>query len=50
LPQDQIHRIIDMLITNQEIKDILLQQIKEKSPKLKEVKKIMIPQKLNTLV
>ena len=43
LPQDQIHRIIDTLITNQEIKDILLQQIKEKSPKSEEVKKITIP-------
>ena len=42
LPQDQVHRIIDTLITNQEIKDILLQQIKEKSPKSEEVKKIMI--------
>src|SRR5215467_7714292 len=48
LPQDQLHRIIDTLITNQEIKDILLQQIQEKSPKSKEVKKITIPQKLNT--
>src|SRR5215813_1616800 len=37
LPQDQFHRIIDKLITNQEIKDILL-QIKEKSPKSEEVK------------
>src|SRR5215472_14520683 len=42
LPQDQFHRIIDTLITNQEIKDILLQQIKEKSPKSEEVKKITI--------
>ena len=42
LPQDQIHRIIDTLITNQEIKDILLQQIQEKSPKSEEVKKITI--------
>jgi hypothetical protein len=41
LPQDQLHRIIDTLITNQEIKDVLLQQIKEKSPK-SEVKKITI--------
>jgi hypothetical protein len=39
LPQDQLHRITDTLITNQEIKDILLQQIKEKSPKSEEVKK-----------
>jgi hypothetical protein len=39
LPQDQFHRIIDRLITNQEIKDVLLQQIKEKSPKSEEVKK-----------
>jgi len=42
LPQDQIHRIIDTLITDQEIKDILLHQIKEKSPNSKEVKKITI--------
>jgi hypothetical protein len=42
LPQDQFHRMIDTLITNQEIKDILLQQIKEKSPKSEEVKKITI--------
>ncbi|MGB6531965.1 MAG: hypothetical protein WBF33_27985 [Candidatus Nitrosopolaris sp.] len=31
LPQEQFHRIIDTLIANQEIKDILLKQIKEKS-------------------
>ena len=43
LPQDQFHRIINKLITNQEIKDILLQQIQEKSPKSEEVKKITIP-------
>src|SRR5215467_13403469 len=36
LPHDQLHRIIDTLITNQEIKDILLQQIQEKSPKSEE--------------
>jgi predicted transcriptional regulator len=42
LPQDQLHRIIDTLITNQEIKDILLQQIQEKFPKSEEVKKITI--------
>ena len=42
LPQDQFHRIIDTLITNQEIKDILMQQIKEKSPKPEAVKKITI--------
>ena len=42
LPHDQLHRIIDTLITNQEIKDILLQQIQEKSPKSEEVKKITI--------
>jgi len=42
LPQDQFHRIIETLITNQEIKDILLQQIKEKLPKSEEVKKITI--------
>jgi hypothetical protein len=42
LPQDQLHRIIDTLITNQEIKDILLQQIRQKSPKSQEVEKITI--------
>jgi hypothetical protein len=42
MPQDQFHRIIDTLITNQEIKDIILQQIKEKSPKSEEVKMIKI--------
>ena len=42
LPQDQFHRIIDKLITNQEIKDILLQQIKKELPKSEEVKKITI--------
>ena len=41
LPQDQFHKIIDTLITNNEIKDILLQQIKEKSSK-SEVKMITI--------
>jgi len=30
LPQEQFHTIIDKLITNQEIKNILLKQIKEK--------------------
>ena len=39
LPHDQI---IDMLITNQEIKDILLQQNKQKYHKSEEVKKITI--------
>jgi hypothetical protein len=42
LSQDQFHIIIDKLITDQEIKDILLQQIKEKSPNSEEVKKITI--------
>jgi len=42
LPQDQFHIIIDKLITDQEIKDILLQQIKEKSPKPEEVREITI--------
>ena len=42
MAQDQIHRIIDTLITDQQIKDILLHQIKEKSPNSKEVKKITI--------
>src|SRR5215469_11269440 len=42
LPQDQFRRIIDTLLTNEEIKDILLQQIKEKLPKSEEVKKITI--------
>jgi hypothetical protein len=31
LPQEQFYTIIDKLITNQEIKDILIKQIKEKS-------------------
>src|SRR5215831_353786 len=38
LPRDQFHRIIDTLLTNQEIKNILLQQINEKLPKSEEVK------------
>ena len=42
LPQDQFQRIIDKLITDQEIKDILLQEIQEKSPKSEDVKKITI--------
>src|SRR5215472_16582857 len=42
LPQDQFHRIIDKLITTQEIKDILLQQIQEKFPKSENVKRITI--------
>ena len=41
MPQDQFHRIIDTLITNQEIKYIVLQQIKQRSSK-SEVKKITI--------
>ena len=32
LPQEQFHTIIDHLIANQEIKNILLEQIKEKRP------------------
>jgi predicted transcriptional regulator len=32
LPQEQFHAIIDKLIANQEIKNILLKQIKEKPP------------------
>ena len=32
LPQEQFHTIIDKLIANQEIKNILLKQIKEKPP------------------
>jgi predicted transcriptional regulator len=32
LPQEQFHTIIDKLIANQEIKNILLNQIKEKPP------------------
>jgi len=32
LPQEQLRTIIDKLITNQEIKNILLKQIKEKPP------------------
>jgi hypothetical protein len=42
LPQEQFLRIIDMLVANKEIKKILLEQIKEKSPKSEEVKKIAI--------
>jgi len=30
MPQEQFHTIIDKLITNQEIKNILFKQIKEK--------------------
>ncbi|MGC2569871.1 MAG: hypothetical protein WA364_00050 [Candidatus Nitrosopolaris sp.] len=41
LPHDQFHKIIDNLITDQEIRDILLQQIKEK-PSKSEVKMITI--------
>ena len=41
LPEDQFHKIIDNLITDQEIRDILLQQIKEK-PSKSEVKMITI--------
>ena len=32
LPQEQFHTIIDKLLTNQEIKNILLKHIKEKPP------------------
>jgi hypothetical protein len=32
LPQEQVHIIIDKLIANQEIKNILIKQIKEKPP------------------
>jgi hypothetical protein len=32
LPQDQFHRIIDRLITNQEIKEVLIRDIKEEPP------------------
>ena len=32
MPQEQFHTIIDSLIANQEIKNILLEQIKEKRP------------------
>jgi hypothetical protein len=32
LPQEQLHTIIDKLIVNQEIKNMLLKQIKEKPP------------------
>jgi hypothetical protein len=41
LPQDQFHRIIDTLITNKEIKDILIRHIKEGPPKSEEVKMII---------
>ena len=42
LPQEQFHIIIDKLIANQEIKNILLKQIKEKPPKSDEVEMITI--------
>jgi len=42
MPQEQLHTIIDKLIANQDIKNILFKQIKEKLPKLEEVKKITI--------
>ena len=42
LPQEQFHIIIDKLIANQEIKNILLKQIKEKPPKSEEVEMITI--------
>src|SRR5215469_8548495 len=42
MPQEQFHIIIDKLITNQEIKNILLKQIKEKPPKSDEVEMITI--------
>ena len=32
LPEEQIFKIVDTLITNQEIKNIILEQIKEKFP------------------
>jgi len=35
LPQEQFHTIIDKLIANQEIKNILLKQIKENQKKWK---------------
>jgi len=42
LPQDQFHRIIDKLITNQEIKEILIRDIKKKPSKSEGVKMITI--------
>jgi hypothetical protein len=32
VPQEQVHKIIETLIANQDIKDILLKQMKEKPP------------------
>jgi hypothetical protein len=43
LPQEQFLRIIDSLIANQEIKNILLEQIKEKSPIFETLNQIPIP-------
>lgn len=43
LPQEQFLKIIDTLIANQEIKNILLEQIKEKSPILKTLNQIPVP-------
>lgn len=43
LPQEQFLRIIDTLITNQEIKNILLEQIQEKSPIFETLNQIPIP-------
>ena len=43
LPQEQFLRIIDTLIANQEIKNILLEQIKEKSPIFETLNQIPVP-------
>ena len=42
LPQEQLHTIIDKLITNQEIKNILLKQIKEKPQLMKTSSTILL--------
>jgi hypothetical protein len=43
LPQDQFHRIIDRLITNQEIKEVLIRDIKEEPPKSEGAKMASLP-------
>jgi hypothetical protein len=43
LPQEQFLRIIDTLIANEEIKNILLEQIKEKPPILETLNQIPVP-------
>jgi predicted transcriptional regulator len=43
LPQEQFLRIIDTLIANEEIKNILLEQIKEKPPIFETLNQIPVP-------